>query len=115
MSLVEIAFLTLFHACKKFAGLKIISENNFRGLRCNEVPGICRTNSLSKQGFDSGKHQNVFPHSTFIIMTDNKNLKEIFKIYTPTFLKELKNKNGSVAEQCSHLFTEQSGCAARPS
>ena len=68
MSLVEIAFLTLFHACKKFAGLKIISENNFRGLRCNEVPGICRTNSLSKQGFDSGKHQNVFPHSTFIIV-----------------------------------------------
>ena len=67
MSLVEIAFLTLFHACKKFAGLKIISENNFRGLRCNEVPGICRTNSLSKQGFDSGKHQNVFPHSTVII------------------------------------------------
>ena len=78
MSLVEIAFLTLFHACKKFAGLKIISENNFRGLRCNEVPGICRTNSLSKQGFDSGKHQNVFPHSTFIIIGFLK--KQIFLI-----------------------------------
>ena len=31
------------------------------------MPRICRTNSLSKQGFDKGKHQNVFPHSTFII------------------------------------------------
>ena len=79
MSLVEIAFLTLFHACKKFAGLKIISENNFRGLRCNEVPGICRTNSLSKQGFDSGKHQNVFPHSTFIITIAVETAKRRFK------------------------------------
>ena len=53
--------IPLFRIGKYFAGMKIISRNNFQGLRCNEVSGICFANSLSKHGFDSGKHQKCFP------------------------------------------------------
>ena len=100
MSLVEIAFLTLFHACKKFAGLKIISENNFRGLRCNEVPGICRTNSLSKQGFDKGKHQNVFPHSTFIITLVAETAERRFKRNT---FRNFQAKGLKATHDCNNV------------
>ena len=48
--------ISLFRNSKCFAVMKTILRNSFRRQRCNEVPGICLANSLSKQGFDSGKH-----------------------------------------------------------
>ena len=60
--------VSLFHNSKYLAVMETISQNSFRRLRCNEVPGICCANSLPKQGFDSGNIKNVFPHGTFIII-----------------------------------------------
>jgi len=66
----------LFHNSKYFAVMETISQNSFRRLRCNEVPGICHANSYAKQGFDSGKHQKCFP-------TRHIHYYSVFVYYTP--------------------------------
>ncbi len=53
--------VSLFHNSKYLAVMETISQNSFRRLRCNEVPGICLANSLPKLDFDSGKHRKCFP------------------------------------------------------